>query len=262
MNNLLLSEAIGDIAGSVYEFHATKDYSNVDVNRENSKFTDDTVCTFACAEALILKLDMAINLKDRCNQHRFSGYGGGFRRWLRSEELKPYNSYGNGSAMRCSAAGWMAKTVEECVELATATAMPTHNHEEGIKGAVATALVIFYLKNGKDKRYIRENVLANYYPSWSNMSYDEIKSNYGFNETCQGTVGPAIISFLESKDYVDCLRLAIALGGDADTLAAIAGPMAYAYYKDMPEILIEAAKKKLPEWMMKVSYQFDELCNL
>ncbi|MDD2961108.1 MAG: ADP-ribosylglycohydrolase family protein [Muribaculaceae bacterium] len=262
MKNALLSEAIGDIAGSVYEFHATKDYTIVDLSRADSVFTDDTVCTFACAEALLLRKDMAKNLWTRCNQHRNSGYGGRFRSWLRSEELIPYNSYGNGSAMRCSSAGWMANTADECIELATATALPTHNHEEGIKGAVATALVIYHLKEGKDKDYIRNHVLAKFYPSWANLSYDEIQRDYSFDESCQGTVAPAIISFLSSKDYSDCLKLAIALGGDADTLAAIAGPMAYAYYREMPNILIENAKKKLPEWMLRVSEEFDKLYNL
>lgn len=142
------------------------------------------------------------------------------------------------------------------------TAAPTHNHPEGIKGAVATALAIFHLKNGKDKEYIRENILDKYYPDWSNLRYADFHDAYTFNSTCAGTVGPAIICFLESKDYVDCLKLAISLGGDADTLAAIAGPMEYAYYKKMPDAIVCQALKMLPDWMVNVNEKFDKVCNL
>jgi ADP-ribosylglycohydrolase len=179
-----------------------------------------------------------------------------------SPEIKPsYSSFGNGSGMRASSAGFLAKTKEECIELATRTALPTHDHPEGIKGAVATALAIFYAHQGKDKYFIRKNVLDEYYPDWSNKTYAEIKPGFHFNETCQLTIPPAIICFLESKDFEDCLKLAISLGGDADTLAAIAGPMAYAYYKFMPEELIANAKAKLPKWMLDLNDRFDKVCQ-
>ena len=164
--------------------------------------------------------------------------------------------------MRCSSAGWLAKTEEECIRMAHETAAPTHNHPEGFKGAEATALAIFHLKNGKDKEFIRTNILDHYYPDWSNKKYAEFHDSYTFYSTCAGTVGPAIICFLESEDYVDCIKLAISLGGDADTLAAIAGPMAYAYYKKMPDALVYQALKKLPDWMVKVSERFDEEVNV
>ena len=144
--------------------------------------------------------------------------------------------------------------------MATETAVPTHNHPEGIKGAVATALSIFYLKNGCDKEFIRSEVLEKYYPQWAKQKYGDFHDEYTFNSTCPGSVGPAIICFLESKDYVDCLRLAISLGGDADTLAAISGPMAYAHYKEMPDSLVYKALKTLPDWMVSVNERFDELC--
>ena len=263
MNNLLLSAAIGDIAGSIYErrFHRTKDYDSVTIFAPGARFTDDTVCTFACAEALTDGLDMAQNLWRRCNQHPFAGYGGKFRQWLASPNPQPYGSFGNGSAMRCSGAGWLAKSETECVEMATATALPTHDHPEGVKGAVATALAIFHLKNGRGKAYVREHVLERYYPDWATKSYAEIKPGYRFDSTCQGSLGPAIIAFLESKDYTDCLKLAIALGGDADTQAAIAGPMAYALYGEMPETLVAEALKKLPGWMLQVNDRFDKAVN-
>lgn len=261
MKNLLLSAAIGDICGMPYEFEGrTKDYDAVNLLHPRNTYTDDTVCTFACAEALLHHLDMAHNLWQRCREDFYRGYGGRFAEWLMGDEVKlAYNSFGNGSGMRCSAAGFLARTEEECIDLATATALPTHNHPEGIKGAVATALAIHYGMMGKDKAYIRTHVLDKYYPEWSTKTYADIKPDYYFNETCQLTIPAAIICMLESKDYADCITMAIALGGDADTLAAIAGPMAYAIYKKMPEALVENAKKKLPEWMLRVSEELDNL---
>ena len=263
MKDLLLSVAIGDIAGMPYEFMGrTKDYNAVDLLLPSNTYTDDTVCTFACAEALLKGLDMAENLWKRCRTDFYRGFGGRFAKWLIAKEIQPsYHSYGNGSGMRVSAAGFMAKSKDECIELATRTALPTHDHPEGIKGAVATALAIYYGMQGKDKDYIRHNVLDEYYPNWSGLTYATIKPDYGFDETCQQTIPAALICFLESKDYVDCLKLAIALGGDADTLAAISGPMAYAFYKYMPEELIVNAKAKLPEWMLQVSKEFDDYVN-
>ena len=263
MNNLLLSQAIGDISGMPYEFDGrTKDYGRVDLLLDSNTYTDDTVCTFACAEALLDGTDMARNLWTRCREDSGRGYGGRFFRWLVADEPTPsYHSFGNGSAMRTWAAGFMAATEEECRRLATLTALPTHDHPEGIKGAVATALAIFYGMQGKDKQFVRQNVLDKYYPGWSGRTYAGIKPQYGFDETCQQTVPAAIICFLESRDYADCLKLAIALGGDADTLAAIAGPMAYAHYREMPQALIDNARKKLPEWMLRLNDRFDERCN-
>lgn len=258
MNNLLLSAAIGDIAGMPYEFNATKNYDEVDLLLPYNNYTDDTLCTFACAEALLKNIDIAENLRYRCRADIHRGFGGGFLRWLQSPELQPaYYSFGNGSGMRVSAAGFMATSKEECIELATQTAMPTHNHPEGIKGAVATALAIYYGMQGKDKAFIKKQVLDEYYFKWSELSYVDIKPDYIFDVTCQGTIPAALICFLESNDYTDCLKLAIALGGDADTLAAIAGPMAYAYYKEMPEELIANALDKLPMWMHKVNENMD-----
>ena len=263
MNNLLLSAAIGDIAGMPYEFEGrTKDYNRVDLLLPDNTYTDDTVCTFACAEALLHVEDMAETLWKRCRADFNRGFGGRFAHWILAPEVRPsYHSFGNGSAMRVSAAGFMAKTEEECVDLATRTALPTHDHPEGIKGAVATALAIFHAMHGKDKDFIHKHVLDKYYPDWSDRTYSEIKPGYYFDETCQLPVPAAIISFLESRDYADCLKLAIALGGDADTLAAIAGPMAYAFYKSMPEELVENAKKKLPRWMLDINEEFDKIAG-
>ena len=263
MNNYLMSAAVGDIAGSAYEgrSHRTKDYAAVKLFSSRARFTDDTVLTFACAEAFLDGLDMASNLWKCANEHPHAGFGGQFKIWMASHEPRPYGSFGNGSAMRCSSAGWLAASEDECIRMATETALPTHNHPEGVKGAVATALTIFHLRSGADKDYVKEALLGKYYPEWSGLTYGEIQPGFAFNSTCPGTVGPAMICFLESTDYVDCIRKAIALGGDADTLAAIAGPMAYAFYRQMPDSLVYSALKKLPEWMVRVNERLDKKVN-
>lgn len=263
MKNYLMSAAVGDIAGSAYEGRSrrTKDYDAVKLFSSRAHFTDDTVLTFACAEAFLDGKDMAWSLWKCSHEHPNVGYGSQFKRWLASHDMQPYGSFGNGSAMRCSSAGWLAQSEEECIRLATQTAAPTHNHQEGIKGAVATALAIYHLKNGAGKEVVKERILSNYYPEWSGRSYAEIHPGFTFNSTSPGTVGPAIICFLDSIDYVDCIKKAIALGGDADTLAAIAGPMAYAFYREMPDSLVYAALKKLPDWMVAVNERFDKRVN-
>lgn len=259
-----MSAVIGDIAGSAYEgrSHRTKEYDAVKMFSSRARFTDDTVLTFACAEAFLKSIDMTHNIWMCANQHPTAGYGHRFKEWMQDHDHLPYNSFGNGSAMRCSSAGWLAKTQEECIDLATQTALPTHNHKEGIKGAVVTALTISHLKDGKDKDFIQKEIINKYYPHWADKSYDDIHDDFTFDSTAPGTVGPAIICFLASKDYVDCIKLAISLGGDADTLAAIADPMAYAFYKDMPEPLVYRALKTLPDWMQRVNMEFDEYCNI
>lgn len=264
MNNLLLSVAIGDISGVPYEFGGrTKNYDSVNLYHPQNTYSDDTVCTFACAEALLDGKDMAETLRRRCREDMNRGYGGRFRRWLIADKVEPpYGSYGNGSAMRCAAAGFLAKDPEDCVRLATLTALPTHNHPEGIKGAVATALAIHYALKGQSKTFVRKNVLNKYYPQWQTHSYADIKPNYTFDESCQKTVPAALICFLEGEDFVDVLKLAIALGGDADTLAAIAAPIAYAYYKTIPQPLIDNALKKLPKQMILLNDRFDACANV
>lgn len=263
MNNMLLSVVIGDMGGMPYEGRRrTKDYDAVNLLYSANTYTDDTVCTFACAEALLHHLDMAVTLHDRCLDDIYRGFGGRFVQWLLSPTVLPsYHSFGNGSAMRTAASGFMARTQEECVDLATRTAQPTHDHPEGIKGAVATSLAIFHAMQGHDKDFIRQEVLNHYYPRWSQRTYADIQPGFHFDSTSQGTVPAALICFLESRDYVDCLKLAIALGGDADTLAAISDPMAYAFYRQMPNELVENAKAKLPRWMLEVNGEMDVYCN-
>ena len=258
-----MAAAVGDIAGSAYEgrTHRTKDYNAVKMFSSRAHFTDDTVLTFACAEAFLQNKNMADNLWMCANQHPHAGYGHRFKQWIKDHDHEPYGSMGNGSAMRCSSVGWLARTEEECIDLATQTAAPTHNHPEGINGAVATALAIFYLKNGKDKEFVRQHVLDQYCPFWSGKTYDDIHDSYTFFSNSPGTVGPAILCLIASTDYIDCLRLAISLGGDSDTLSAIAGPMAYALYREMPAPLVYQALKSLPDWMQRVNAAFDQRCE-
>lgn len=258
LRNLLLSEAIGDIAGSVYEFNPERSYGKIRLDSARADYTDDSVCTFAIAEALLHGENVGATLLKYCIAEPGRGYGGRFNQWIERRELKPYGSYGNGSAMRCSAAGFMARDEEECIRLATLTAECTHNHPEGIKGAVATALAIHYLLQGQNKAFVRDHVLDKYYPHFKCWSLDEIKPDYEFDETCQATVPICLIAFLESRSYSDCLKLSISLGGDADTIAAIAGPMAYAYYRELPEKLVTLAQAKLPAWMLKVNEELDD----
>ena len=267
MKNRLLSVAIGDIGGMPYEFEdriegRTKDYNSVNLMHPLSTYTDDTVMAFAVAEALLYDMDVVERMRKRGNEDPFRGYGANFANWLFDEHVQPaYNSFGNGSAMRIAAAGFLPNGPQVVIKLATSTALPTHNHSEGVKGAVATALAIHYAMEGKDKDYIRQHVPNEFYPAWENLTYDAIKPSYFPDESCQLTVPAAIISFLASKDYVDCLKLAISLGGDADTLAAIAGPIAYAYYREIPEELVVHAKSKLPQWMLDLNDAFDEYCD-
>ena len=255
----------GDIVGSVYEFHNTHNYDFVFL-RNYSKPTDDSYMTLAVANALMesrgkdddtIRVCLVKEMRRIGRMYPDAGYGGMFYGWLGLTDPKPYNSFGNGSAMRVSAAGFMASDEQQCVELATRTALPTHNHPEGIKGAVATALAIHYAMTGRDKDFIHDNVLNTYYPDWSQLRYVDILPGYRFEESCQRTVPAALICFLESKDYADSLKLAIALGGDADTLGAITGPMAYAFYREMPDELVKNAKNKLPQWMLDVNDEFD-----
>lgn len=255
MKNLLLSVAIGDTCGMPYEFTPEKDYDRIVLWQGDNDYTDDSVCTFACAEAILYDYNMAENLAKRCIADPHRGYGVRFSNWLSSSDRKPYHSLGNGSAMRCCAAACLASSREECIELATKTAKPTHNHPEGIKGAIATALTIYNLLHGADKSYIKRHILAVYYPEWVDFFYADIHADYTFDETCMLTVPAAIICFLESKNFEDCLKLCIALGGDADTLAAIAAPMAYAFYKQMPQELVDNVENILPQWMLALNQE-------
>ena len=232
----MLGAIYGDIVGSVYEFDniKTKDFP---MFSSRCGYTDDTVMTVAVADALIqyersmggeeFKRLLISSMQEYGRSFPFAGYGAMFLRWLRSDDPQPYNSYGNGSAMRVSAIGWYAESLDEAIELATLSAEVTHNHPEGIKGAVCVAGAIYLARTGATRQQLREFV-SEYYDI--NFTLDEIRNTYSFNETCQDTVPQALEAFFEAESFEDTIRCAISLGGDSDTLAAIAGSVAEAYF--------------------------------
>lgn len=227
---------IGDIAGSKYEFknHRSKNFT---LFASDCFFTDDTVMTLAVAKALLaydrvtdidaFKKTLVECMHELGNAYIYAGYGGRFLSWIMRRLTEPYNSYGNGSAMRVAACVWYANSLEEAMTLAEASAAVTHNHPEGIKGAVVTAGAAYLAREGASKAEIRE-FIEKYYTL--DFTIDEIRPTYRFSETCQQTVPQAMEAFLESESFEDCVRTAISVGGDSDTLAAIACTVAEAYY--------------------------------
>jgi ADP-ribosyl-[dinitrogen reductase] hydrolase len=232
----MLGSIAGDIIGSVYEWERIKT-TEFPLFQVKSDYTDDSVLTFATAYSILNHIPYARSYKDFSRRYPGRGYGGRFRKWIVSDALDAYNSWGNGSAMRVSPVGFAFDSVEEVLEQAKMSAECTHNHPEGIKGAQATALSIFLARKENDKETIRKDIIKRFnYPL--NRTVEEIRPDYDFNESCQETVPEAIISFLDSKDYEHSIRLAVSLGGDSDTLACIAGGIAEAYYKGVPEHIV------------------------
>jgi ADP-ribosylglycohydrolase len=191
------------------------------------------------------------------NRYPKAGYGGMFRKWLVDKNPKPYNSFGNGSAMRVSPCAWVAKSLPEAETLAETSAIVTHNHPEGIKGAKAVAAAIYMAKKGADKKLIKNYIETTYGYNLSRTIQEIKDSGYNFDSTCQGSVPESIIAFLESDDFEDCIRKAIWLGGDADTQAAIAGSIAEAYYGRVPGQFIGIVEKKLDAYLLSVLNKFN-----
>lgn len=256
---MLYGTIFGDIAGSTYEFRACKNYNFTTVP-EKSRFTDDTVMTLAVASWLMKDPnDINVLVKEMQyfgNRYPRAGYGGMFRKWLIKEDPEPYNSFGNGSAMRVSPCAWVAKSLEEAENLAKKSAIVTHNHPEGVKGAQATAAAIYLARVGKTKEQIKDYIESKYGYDLSRTIKEIKESGYKFDSTCQGSVPESIIAFLESNDYEDCIRKAIWLGGDADTQAAIAGSIAEAFY-DMPVRFIGDVEKRLDKYLLSVLNNFN-----
>jgi ADP-ribosylglycohydrolase len=252
---MLYGAIIGDIAGSKYEFNNIK-HKPQKIMTDDCSFTDDTVMITAIAHSLIssYKFDFSAKMRAWGNRYPEESYGVRFQQWL-EEGGEPYNSFGNGSAMRVSPVAWAFDKLSDVREIARFTALPTHNHPEGIKGAVATAEAIWMARNGASKDDIK-SAMSNYYDI--DFTCDTIRPDYTFDETCQGTVPEAIVTFLESENFEDCIKLAIALGGDSDTLATIAGSIAEAYY-GVPEELIEKCKAYLTHNIINVIDTFNEM---
>lgn len=257
----MIGAIVGDIIGSIYEFDniKTKNFTLFD---RNCMFTDDTVMTIAVGEALSKyhKIDEIKNFQNYLikTMHKYGkqypdvGYGGRFEYWLESEDIKPYNSFGNGSAMRVSPCGWFANTLDEAEKFAEASSIITHNHPEGIKGAKVTSAAIWMAKNGESKDNIKKYV-SKYYNI--NFTLDKIRPTYQFDVTCQGSVPQAIEAFFESTGFEDAIRNAISIGGDSDTIAAITGSIAEAYY-GIDEDIKETALSYLDDYLL------DELENI
>ena len=243
----MLGAIIGDIVGSIYEWHNIKTKTFPFFN-ERCHFTDDTVMTIAVAEALTngrASDDFIDAMKKYGKLYPRCGYGRHFHRWVKLDNREPYNSWGNGSAMRVAPCAWYAKSLADAEDLAERSAAVTHNHPEGIKGAQATAAAIYLARTGTDKAGIKAYV-ENKYGYDLTRTLDEIRPTYQFDVSCQGTVPPAIIAFLESNGFEDAIRNAISLGGDSDTLAAITGSIAEAAY-GIPEPLLAEALRFLDD---------------
>lgn len=250
----MLGSIVGDVIGSVYEWNRTKEV-NFPLFSDKTDFTDDSVLTIATAHAIMKKEDFGITYKKFANDYPGRGYGGRFGHWIKTTSLEPYNSWGNGSAMRVSPVGFSFDTEKDILEQAKLSAACTHNHEEGIKGAQATALAIFYARYGYDKKDIR-SLITEKFGYNLDRTVDEIRPDYHFNESCQETVPEAIISFLDSTDFESTIRLAISLGGDSDTLACIAGGIAEAYYNEIPINISEPVVALLPDEFQQVIVDF------
>lgn len=274
---------IGDIVGSKYEFHniKTKDFL---LFSPDCDFTDDTIMTVAVAKALLRRREepgkpfselLIAEMQALGRQYPYptGAYGGNFAQWLRQENPKPYGSYGNGSAMRVSPCGLIAETLEETLQLARDSAIVSHDHPEGIKGAEAVAAAVFLAKRGETKAEIRRYICENYYDL--NFTLDAIRASYRFDGSCQGSVPQAIVAFLESESFEDAIRNVISIGGDCDTTGAITGSIAWTYYavqsggrdgwasdKIDPAMLKirEQAKGYLPEEFVEVAEAFHAVC--
>ena len=247
----MLGAIIGDIVGSIYEFnnYRAKDFQPLFHRR--AYFTDDTVCTVAIADALVNDRHPALALKDWGQRYwENGGWGSSFALWLGSDSLDPYNSYGNGAAMRVAPTGLLASSLEEAISLAHKASEVTHNHPEGMKGAAATAAAVFLARTGNSQAGIRGYVAETFGYNMT-RTIDEIRPGYRFNETCQDTVPQALSCVLEADSFEDAIRNAISIGGDSDTISAIAGGVGEAMF-GIPEEIAERGWGYLPQEMREV----------
>lgn len=252
----MIGAIAGDIIGSVYERRPikTKDFP---LFHPRCTFTDDTVLTVAVADAILSGTCYLESIRAFGRRHPHAGYGGAFFQWLFSDAYRPYNSWGNGSAMRVSPVGFAFASEDEVLEQARLTSEITHNHPEGIKGAQATALAVFLARTGHDKDAIRDRIAGSFGYDLD-RTVDGIRPSYGFDVSCQGTVPEAIIAFLDSVSYEDAVRNAISLGGDSDTLACITGGIAEAYYGGVPAAIIARVESILSPDLRLVTRSFCE----
>ena len=252
----LLGAIAGDVIGSAYEFHPTRT-TRFELFTAGSQATDDSILTLAVADAILNKRSYRDCIQEYARAYPGRGYGGFFGQWIHLDDPRPYNSYGNGSAMRVSPVGWAFNSLDQVLQEAEASAAITHNHPEGIKGAQAVAVAIFLARCGAGKADIRRETVQRFGYDLS-PTLDEIRPAFQFDETCQKTVPPAMLAFLESLDFEDAIRKAVSLGGDADTLAAITGSIAEAFYGGVPEEIIQQVKPRLPQELWKLIERFNQ----
>jgi len=249
----MLGAIAGDVLGSIHEFHPIKT-KNFDLLNSECVFTDDTVMTAAVADSLMNKIPYVESLQMWGRKYPRAGYGGWFSKWIDSDFPKPYNSFGNGSAMRCSSVGWLFEDEGSVLEEAKKSAEVTHNHPEGIKGAQAVALGVMLCRQGSTKLEIQEK-LEDLFDYDLSQTMEQVKFNYSFDVTCQGSVPQAITAFLESEDFEDAIKNAISLGGDADTQACIAGALAEAFYMKIPDQIKEFVLTRITPDILDVLHQ-------
>jgi ADP-ribosylglycohydrolase len=250
----MLGAIVGDIVGSIYEFDNIKTVK-FPLFSDTCFFTDDTVLTVALAEAILTGKNYASLMRAYYHRYPDAGYGGRFHAWARGEVTGPYNSWGNGAAMRISPVGYAFDTLETVLEKAEEYTLITHDHPEGVKGAQATAAAVYLARTGASREEIRRYITGTFGYDLS-RSCDEIRPNYTFDESCQGTVPQAIAAFLGSTDFESAIRLAVSLGGDSDTLACIAGGIAEAFYGSVPPYIAWRALDFLDEPLRQVTVAF------
>jgi len=258
-SNTIIGAIAGDVIGSIYEWNNIKSV-DFPLFNDRCEYTDDSVLTIAVADCILNNRDFAATILEYGRKFPGRGYGGSFQKWLQTKDPKPYNSFGNGSAMRVSAVGFAFDNIDEVLEVAKQSAEVSHNHPEGIKGAQATAAAIFLARQGKSKNEIREYVNRTFDYDLD-FTLDGIRSFYKFDVTCQGSVPQAVVAFLESTDYENAIRLAISIGGDSDTIACITGGIAAAFYRSIPQAIVDFVNEKLPMEFLKLISEFDRKYN-
>ena len=256
----MIGAIAGDIIGSVYEADPIKT-TDFPLFSDHSRFTDDTVLTVAVAKAILDNVDYASSLRNVGGRYPYAGYGMSFYRWLNDNMAGPYNSWGNGSAMRVSPIGFAYNDPAMVLAEAERSAAVTHNHPEGIRGARATALAVYLARTGSSKEDIRQSITDRFGYDLDRR-LDDIRPGYRFDISCQGTVPEAITAFLESDGFEDAVRKAVSLGGDSDTLACITGGIAQAYYRHIPDTILDPVFNRLPEEFLNTLGRFNRRFNI
>lgn len=253
----MLGAIVGDIVGSTYENYNCKSYHRIEIFRRGSRFTDDSVLTLATADHFLTGKSYTEVSQEWGLAFPRAGYGSTFRKWLGSSNPKPYNSWGNGSAMRVSPVAWVANDLDWAIDEAKRSAEVTHNHPEGIKGAQAVAAAVYMARTGENKDAIRAYV-EGMFDYDLQRTVEKIRPSYSFEVSCKKSVPEAIIAFLDSNDFEDAIRKAISLGGDSDTIACVTGSIAHAYYGTIPERMVNYCREVMDKSQLQV---LDEFCK-